>query len=135
MDSIPGKDRYFSLRCNVHTSSIAQLTSYQVVTIGSVPGGKVAAAASMKLTTDQEYRELLIHSHYVLMTWCLNKPILPTNFRFVLEKSVITQLVKKLPALRNLILYYHVLSLPFCPILSMFNLFPKLHTLLPEEPF
>jgi hypothetical protein len=74
LDSI--LDRCFSLRCNVHTDSIAQLTSYPMVTIGSIPVSTciVAAAAAMKLT-----RELLIHSHYVFMVWYLSEPSLLTN--------------------------------------------------------
>lgn len=79
VDPIPARDRYFSLQSNVHTGSIAHLTSYSMVTTGFIPGGKAAAAAAMKLTTDQECRELLIHSHYVFMAWCLSKPSLLTN--------------------------------------------------------
>lgn len=83
VDSIPGRDRYFSLQCNVHTGSMAHLTSYSMVTTGFIPGGKVAAAAAMKLTTDQECGGLLIHSHYVFMAWCFSKPSLLTNLRQV----------------------------------------------------
>jgi hypothetical protein len=77
LDSIPGRGRYFSLLCNVHTRSRTQLASYPMVTIGSFPGSKVAAV--MALTTDQECSELHNHSCLVFMAWCLSKPSLLTN--------------------------------------------------------